>query len=336
VYRFNAMAGDAIVLDVEARRLDSPVDSLLIVTDAYGKQVAVNDDHEDKGSGLNTHHADSYLSFTVKTGGACTVQLGDTQGGGGPAYGYRLRLSGPQPDFALRVTPSTLNVRAGGSVPLTVHALRRDGFDGEIEVEIAGAPKGFTLAGDPIAKGQALGRYTLNAPPSVPADVFDLRVAGRAKVRGKSVTREAVPADDMMQAFAYHHLVPAQRLEVAIVGRLRAPGAAQILTATPIRIPAGGTATVEVSLPAVPASAKVELTLDAPPDGISIKAVNPLAATTEIVLQADPAKVKAGMKGNLIVEVSAERAGGATPNAAAKRRVPLGTLPAIPYEIVRK
>jgi hypothetical protein len=43
---------------------------------------------------------------------------------------------------------------------------------------------------------------------------------------------------------------------------------------------------------------------------------------------------KAGLKGNLIVDAFMERA--ATPGAKqpAARRVPLGTLPAIPFEIV--
>jgi hypothetical protein len=54
-----------------------------------------------------------------------------------------------------------------------------------------------------------------------------------------------------------------------------------------------------------------------------------------VTLRADPAKVKAGLKGNLIVDAFMERAPnpGATPKAA-RTRVPLGTLPAIPFEIV--
>ena len=37
--------------EVYARRLDSPLDSVLKLTDAAGKQLAFNDDHEDKGAG---------------------------------------------------------------------------------------------------------------------------------------------------------------------------------------------------------------------------------------------------------------------------------------------
>ena len=40
-----------IVAEVYARRLDSPLDSVLKLTDAAGKQLAFNDDHEDKAPG---------------------------------------------------------------------------------------------------------------------------------------------------------------------------------------------------------------------------------------------------------------------------------------------
>jgi hypothetical protein len=56
-----------------------------------------------------------------------------------------------------------------------------------------------------------------------------------------------------------------------------------------------------------------------------------------LILQADEDKVKPGLKGNLIIEVSAERtnnpSGGTQP--ANKKRVSLGVLPAIPFEIVK-
>jgi hypothetical protein len=338
VFRFNASAGERVVAEVVARRLDSPLDARLVVLDAYGKQVALNDDHEDKAAGLDTHHADAYVAFTVKTSGVCRVRLEDAQHGGGPAHAYRLRIGPPRHDFELRVTPSTLNVRAGASVPLTVHALRRDGFDGEIAVVLRDAPPGFRLTGDPIAKGQDRGRYTLDAPTSVADDVFRLRIEGRARLHGRAAVREAMPADDMMQAFIYRHLVPAEQLVGAIVGRLRAPGTTRFLSEIPVRIPAGGTARVEVSLARIPANVgALEFALDAPPDGISLKSVRALPESTELVLAADPAKIKAGARGNLIVNLSGERVPppGSTPAASARRRISLGVLPALPFEVVR-
>jgi hypothetical protein len=335
VFRFDGQAGDPIVAEVYARRLDSPLDSMLILTDATGKQLAFNDDHEDKGSGLNTHHADSYLAVTLPATGSYFLHIGDTQHGGGAAYSYRLRISAPRPDFALRVTPSSLNVHGGASVPLTVHALRKDGFSGAITLRLKDAPDGFTLTGARVPENQDKVRFTLNATPSA-MEPFSLHLEGRATIRGRELTRIAVPAEDMVQSFAYRHLVPAQEQKVMVMGRFRPGDAARILTETPVRIPSGGTAPVQVHVPVGPMITKIEYELSEPPDGIAIKTVNSLGRGSEIVLQTDGAKVKSGVKGNLIVTVFAQgpQAPAKDGARAAARRISLGALPAISFEIV--
>ena len=64
---------------------------------------------------------------------------------------------------------------------------------------------------------------------------------------------------------------------------------------------------------------------------MTIQDVQTVRDGVDMVLKTD-AKAKAGFKGNLIVDAFMERA---APNApqSARRRVPLGTLPAIPFEI---
>jgi hypothetical protein len=337
VFKFSGQAGAPIVVEVLARRLDSPVDSVVVVTDAAGNQLAMNDDHEDKGSGLETHHADSYLALTLPSTGSYFVHLGDTQHGGGPAYSYRLRISAPHPGFSLRVTPSSLTVRGGASVPLTVYALRRDGFAGEITLALKDAPHGFTLTGARIPEKEDRVRATLSAPPSEGMEPFRLRVEGRATIGGRVVACEALPADDMMQAFAYRHLVLAQSLEVSVLPGLRGQGFATILSPTPIRIPAGGTVKLQLGVPLAPWIEKAVFELSDPPSGVSIQSVTTTAGGREIVLVSDAAMVKAGVKGNLIVTVSMDRSGAAQKSApaAAAQRVTLGTLPAIPFEVVQ-
>ena len=113
-----------------ARRLNSPLDSLVEIFDLAGRRLAMNDDFEDKAAGLLTHHADSRVEVTLPEAGRYFVRIADTQRHGGPEYGYRLRLGPREPDFALRIVPSTINVRAGGTVTLTAYAVRRDGFAG--------------------------------------------------------------------------------------------------------------------------------------------------------------------------------------------------------------
>ena len=332
VFRFEGSAGQQLVAEVFARRLDSPVDSVLRLFDPAGKQVASNDDREDKGSGLNTHHADSYLSVRLLSDGWYTVYLGDTQRGGGPAYGYRLRLSAPRPDFELRVTPSSLNVRGGASVPITAYALRKDGFTNEIALALKDAPAGYRLTGAVIPANQDQVKFTLTAPLSAARDPVALSMEGRATLQGHPVVRTAVPSDDMMQAFAYRHLVPAQEQKVAIIGRLRPRGEMAVLSPKSVRMSAGGTARLELELPVGGFITDIKYELADPPEGVSIKEMTPKG----LVLQADAAKVKPGQKGNLIVLASGQFPQGADKQKPAGNnfRVPLGAFPAIAYEIV--
>ena len=145
---FEGRAGEPVVAEVRARRLGSPLDSSLELTDADRHALAFNDDYEDKASGLLTHHADSLPDGHAarRTAPTCCAWA-TSQRQGGPEYGYRLRIGPPRPDFELRVTPPEINAGAGTTVPITVHALRRDGFSGDIALALKDAPAGFALSG---------------------------------------------------------------------------------------------------------------------------------------------------------------------------------------------
>ena len=110
MFQFAGRAGETIVAEVTARRLDSPLDSVLKLTDAAGKLLAFNDDHEDPESGLNTHHADSYLMVKLPADGTYYVHLGDTARNGGEEYAYRLRISAAA-RFRVAVVPSSIAMR---------------------------------------------------------------------------------------------------------------------------------------------------------------------------------------------------------------------------------
>ncbi len=221
VFAFRGQAGESVVAEVYARRLDSPLDSVLKLTDSAGRQLAFNDDHEDKGCGLNTHHADSYLSLTLPQTGTYYLHLGDAQHQGGPEYAYRLRLSSLRPDFELRVVPSSINVARGANASLTVYALRKDGFTNEITLALNDAPNGFALEGAKIPANEDQAKVSLRVPFRSPAEPASITLEGRALTQGHLVTHSAVPADDLMEAFAYRHLVPAKELKVDVIANRR-------------------------------------------------------------------------------------------------------------------
>jgi hypothetical protein len=212
VFRFTGRAGEPLVAEVYARRLDSPLDSVLTLTDATGKLLAWNDDHEDLGSGVNTHDADSYLLATLPADGAYYLHLGDTACAGGEEYAYRLRISDAQPDFALRVVPSSISLRSKASAQLSVYAIRKDGFTGDIKLKLKDPFPGFSADKMSIVGTQAVVRLTIRTALAGVREPVKLTVAGSARSGDGEVEHEAVPAEDRMQAFLWRHLVPASEL----------------------------------------------------------------------------------------------------------------------------
>jgi len=337
VFRLAGRAGDRIIAEVSARRLATPLDSSLELTDANGRRLAFNDDHDDKGAGLITHQADSLLTVTLPANGTYFLRLGDAQRKGGPEYAYRLRISPPQPGFDLRIAPSVVNVGAGGTVPVAAHVLRKDGFSGDVVLSLKDAPVGFMLSGGVVPAGQNQVRLTLTVPPRPEKEPLSLSVEGRATIGGKTVVRRAAAAEDMMQAFAYRHLVPADGLWVSVAGRGATRVPSRLLGPQPVRIPAGGAATVRVAIPpGYLTFTNVEFELSEPPEGITLRDLSLGEGSATFVLQADAANAKPGFRGNLIVTVSGERTPPANAQQTAppvRRRLPIGTLPAIAFEV---
>ena len=199
-------------MEVHARRLDSPLDSILKITDANGGMLAVNDDHEDPATGVNTHHADSYLMTSLPADGKYFIHIGDVSRNGGPAYGYRLRISPPRPDFELRVVPSSASFRSKGGTSVMVHAIRKDGFAGDIRLELKDSSEGFAARWVVLKAGQEQVRMALKTTLVRSNQPVPLQITGTAQINKREVKRLAVPAEDRMQAFLWRHLVPAEEL----------------------------------------------------------------------------------------------------------------------------
>ena len=118
VFGFDLEAGRAFVAAVQAAVADSPLDSLLTLRDATGREVASNDD--DTGP-------DSLLQFIAAKSGHYLLTVSSSVGAGGPNYPYRLSM-GYLP-LLRAVFPSSLVMGTatavkliGVNVPATVSA----------------------------------------------------------------------------------------------------------------------------------------------------------------------------------------------------------------------
>jgi hypothetical protein len=329
VFRFSGRAGDVVAAEVYARRAGSPLDSLLRLIDTKGRVIAWNDDHKDLESGLLTHHADSRLSARLPADGDYFIQISDATRHGGEEFFYSLRIGAPKPDFALCLTPASLNVTAGGATVATVYAARKDGWDGDIELTLKDAPEGFVLGGACIPKGRQQVSITLTAPNRRFDQPIPLYLEGRAVIEGKTVARPVTPATSMMQAFAYYHLVPCEQLMAMVTRGGRISPSLDMPKGDRLRIPAGGSA--QMSYTMKPPNS-IQLELSNPPAGITLGKVSSTPKGIVLVINAD--NKHTGYADNLIIESFTEVEVKRPNGLVQKRRVFLGTLPALPFEIV--
>ena len=163
-----------------------------------------------------------------------------------------------------------------------------------------------------------------------------MSLTGRALVDGQPIVRPVVPAENMLQAFAYRHLVPVSELKVVAAERTATNMTPSVLNELPLKVPAGGNIVVRMGMPGGTTFDQIRLELDEPPEGLSIENEPPSARGSEVLLTCDAAKVKPGLKGNLLVNafaVKTEETTRAKPQPRG-RPVPLGMLPAIPFEII--
>ena len=279
VFQFSGKSNDTVVAEVAARRLDSPLDSIVKLTDSAGKVLAFNDDHEDLAAGLNTHAADSYLMSRLPADGVYYLHIGDTARQGGEEYGYRLRLSAPQPDFELRVVPSNLSLRSKSTGALTVYAQRKDGFAGPIKLSLKNPPPGFTNAPITLAATQTIARITIRTTLGSTPEPITLTVRGSAKVGEQEISREAVPAEDHMQAFLWRQLVPAKDLRALVFDPNYQPPPKRILPTRPVSLASTNTPDL-TNAPASTNAAAAPTPAAAPTNTVTVVSTNFLGRGT--------------------------------------------------------
>jgi hypothetical protein len=343
VYEYEGKKGDELSAEVYARRLNSPLDSLLRFTDAAGKIIEWNDDSAIKDEeflfkdteGLLTHHADSRLTVTLPSDGKYYFHLSDSQNHGGAAYGYRLHLTQKSPDFGLRMTPSSLSGPSGAVIPFTLYVLSKNGFKGEIEVTLKDAPSGFQIHGGRIPAGKERIQMTLRIPSDFSNDFVSLRLEGRYKSDKQDIIRQVIPAEDVMQAFLYRHLVPSKELIVTSQKtRLNAP-IIELSQNGPIDIPEGGASQVYLKSSSRQILRGLHLQLQNPPSGVSLQDVRIVPDGLAFSLKTDNTVPK-GLADNLIIEAFKEFTPkdkeGKLADKAQLRSV--GLIPAVPIRIL--
>lgn len=155
--------------------------------------VPVHYRNDDGGPGYGK---DSYLDFTAPADGEYFIRLRDIRGTGGASHAYRLNVREPRPDFRLSVNPRNPNVPAGGTIPVTVTAMRMEGYEGPIEIAMSNLPRGLTASTNTIGAGLDSATILLTAAADAKLDsAVPFEVTGRAAINGKTISHRADPGD---------------------------------------------------------------------------------------------------------------------------------------------
>ncbi len=296
LFHLQLKAGEPVVIEVYARRLNSSLDSLIRLYDSRGQLLAMNDDFPRFKAGTILQHTDSELRFTPQADGPFLLSITDTTGLGGKDFVYFLRIDKPRPRFTLYTASSVVEVARNGAEVLRLIAIRHDGYSGPITLRLAdGGP--YFIAGTkiiPAGETESLLTLSVNRRKTSTAPR-----AVRVKAVGENGYKtKAIPADEAMQAFAYTHLVPAERL--LLTQRWKYAGGEKFSWAFPEtvrKIRAGSELSFPVRVVRFPADAAMRLFLSNPPAWLTVSK----AEKDSLTLRAAPGS--AGKAANLLFKI---------------------------------
>ncbi len=216
-FEFEARKGDVFWIEVFSHRLGLPTDPHLVLEEVKRgengeetvREIVRQDDAGGNigGASFDTASDDVVYRFAAPSDGVFRITVNDLHATSysDPRHQYRLSIRHEKPDFRLVAAPRYLpldpkkdepNVwshflRRGGVVSLTVLALRRDGFDGEILVSASGLPPGVVCRESVIPGGKHSTELFIEATDEAQAWSGEFRVTGRARIGDWDVRRTA-------------------------------------------------------------------------------------------------------------------------------------------------
>lgn len=196
-YRLSAKKGERYTVEVTARRAGSPLDSHLRILSDKGSQQQLSDDvRVGKRS-----FADSRIeNWTVPADGNYAIEVRDVNLRGGPAFAYFLSVRQCRPHFTLFADTDKTPLTPGTSGVVFVRAEKKNGFDGEIQLQVEGLPAGVTASCGKILGGKAQdGCIVLTAAADAKPVANSIRIGGVATIAENDQTRETYAAATVYQ-----------------------------------------------------------------------------------------------------------------------------------------
>jgi hypothetical protein len=198
-YPVQVTPGEALTFRIQARELGtSKLMAVLSVVDEKGLKLAQAGDEPLAEDVYNVNQSrtagDPEIVVQVPPEAhTLTVAVEDLARRGGPAYGYRLTVRKGGQDIRVVLNTALVNVPAGGSVAVPV-SVERHGYDGDVHLRLANAPKGLRAEGGNVIAIPAMkeayrtrnspGILILTADADTRLDGSQLTVEGVAELPG--------------------------------------------------------------------------------------------------------------------------------------------------------
>lgn len=219
-YEFAGKKGETWWVEVVSERQGLAVNPFVVVQKAAdGKftDVAELDDiaspmkpssngYSYDGPPYDAGSTDPLGKVEIKEDGVYHLQIRDLFGGTrtDASHTYKLMVRKAAPDFALtgwalhmtlrngdrNALSKPIALRGGLTTAFEIVVVRKDGFDGEIELAMEGLPEGITATGLRIPAGKSKGMMLITAAENAPASFGTARIIGRAKVGDTTISRE--------------------------------------------------------------------------------------------------------------------------------------------------
>jgi hypothetical protein len=157
-------------------------DLLMRLFDSHGKQLA---------QAKPTSTDESQIDFLFTEDGPYSLLVEDLLGHGGADHVYRVEFTPSVAGFALTPDADRYNVPRGGVFQIKVAAVR-SGYQGPIELALAGTDAPFKLDGAVIPEGKLAGVVSVTVPESLPPGSWQtFHLVGRATIEKQPIETRA-------------------------------------------------------------------------------------------------------------------------------------------------
>ena len=181
-----AKKGEAIDLVVKAARLGSPLDSVMVIEDAEGKELSRHDD-------LSNTVSDSEARFVPPSDGLYVVRIEDRhRHRGGRDFAYRLYVTGAgEPDFSLTLSADALTINRDSQARFRVQAQWFNGIKENVQLAFDPPIPGVTIANDKLNRGQPQLDLVIKTAADAPIGLRHVSLRGTTKIGEQEVSRIA-------------------------------------------------------------------------------------------------------------------------------------------------